>query len=138
MSLKTTNSNSGFKAKVSSVLMLSIALMLLVFSCPLKKMLINEATHSSSIRTNQTNQPANNNYEQEVALNSCLVKKPAQILKFTVAKEIKSITPVTHHLFLFAGLFSPYFLSATFTHSLYAGSFSHSLPLFLRHSSLLI
>jgi hypothetical protein len=138
MKLKALNSNSGYKAKVPSVIMFSLALMLLFFSCPLKKMLTNEATHSSAIRTNQTNQPVNNNYEQDIVLNSCSVKKSAQILKFTVSKEIKSTVPVPNHPFHSAGFFNPYFLSTTITHLVYASSVSYALPLFLRHSSLLI
>lgn len=139
MKLKAAYSNSPYKAKVSSFLMFSLALMVLVFSCPLKKLLTNEATHPSAIRTNQTNQAAKNNLNQDVALNSCSVKKPAQILKFIVSKEIKSFVPVPFTDALNSSAFANHYnLSAACSYLSAATSVSSSVPLFLRHLSLLI
>jgi hypothetical protein len=139
MKLKVANRNSGLKAMMSSVLMLSLSLMLLVFSCPLKKMLISGTTHTPAVRTNQTNQPQKNNGDQNLAINSCLVKKDGKLVKFTVAKEIKSFPRVvpnqSFHFGTFPGI---YYLSATIRLSVTGDPVSSSLPLFLRHSSLLI
>lgn len=127
------------KSRISSVILFSLALMLLVFSCPLKRLLTLPATHTSAIRTNQTNQPEKNNPDQDNGINSCSVKKDGQLVKLTVSKEIKSFPRVlSNHNFHYGSFSNPYYLTATIGRFKTGNSVFFSLPLFLRHSSLLI
>ncbi|HZI69209.1 MAG TPA: hypothetical protein VFD44_05845 [Hanamia sp.] len=140
MKLKIANNHSGIKAVMSSVLMLSLALMLLIFSCPVKKMLTRmSAQTTSAIRTNQTNQPEVNNGDEDITINSCSFKKDANIIKFTVSREFKSFQPVLSiHDFHSGSFSSPNYLDATSGCFKTGNPVSYTLPLFLRHSSLLI
>ena len=127
------------KSRISSVILFSLALMLLVFSCPLKKLITHQSAHTSAIRANQPNHRENNDPDQDNGINSCSVKKDGQIVKSTVSKEIKSFPRVLSNHNLHYGSFSnPYYLAATIGRFKTGNSVFFSLPLFLRHSSLLI
>ena len=137
MKLKAAKSNSGLRSTMSGVLMFSLALMLLVFSCPLKKFLTSEATPTSAASTKQNNQPVKYTY-QDVDVNSCSVQKKTELSDFTVSKEVKSI-PGLSNFHLSCSVFShTLYFSASAECPVKESDVASAVPLFLRHLQLLI
>lgn len=136
MKSKGAKSNKGFKATMSGIAMLSLALMLLVFSCPLKKLLIKETTSTSTVRTHQ-HRPVNYTH-QNIDLSSCLVKNKTELADFTVAKEVRLIPRFSNQsLALSVFHFTLHSLSST-GKFVYTDFVTSHVPLFLQHSQLLI
>jgi uncharacterized protein (UPF0333 family) len=129
------------KAKVSSALLFSLALLLLIDSCPLKRLLKNtfSANSTSATKGNQTNinEPTVTNYSNSV--NSCAVsEKP--VFTIDLSQQVNLHTPVYfQNIINEPGYNTHYFLSRiNYSYNPSSASFNSSLPLFLQHLRLLI
>lgn len=129
------------KAKVSSALLFSLAFLLLIVSCPLKKFLKNNfsANSTSATRSNHTNinQRTITNYSN--AFNSCAVSEES-VFTTDVSQQVKQQTPVYFaNIINEPGYNTHYFLSRiNYSYHPSSASLSSSLPLFLQHLRLLI
>ena len=129
------------KAKVSSALLFSLAFLLLIVSCPLKRFLKNSfsATSTSATKGNQSNinQHTVTNYSN--AFNSCAVSEEP-IFTTDLSQQVKLQTPVYfQNIINEHGYNTHYFLSRiNYSYNSSSESISSSLPLFLRHLRLLI
>jgi len=129
------------KAKVSSVLLFSLAFLLLIVSCPLKRFLKNSfsATSTSATRNNQTNinQRTVTNYSN--AFNSCAVLEET-VFTTDLSQQATLQAPVYFsNITNEPGYSTHYFLSRiNYTNNLSSVSLNSTLPLFLQHLRLLI
>lgn len=130
------------KTRFFSALMITVAAIVLIVSCPLKRLLVNNfvSQRSVSSRSNQTNinQPANifNNSNK-----SCFVfKSKTTVVNAGVSQQYKIIAPVfTFNIFDHTGYWLQSFLNraSPFYKTVSCADIS-PLPLFLRHRSILI
>jgi len=130
------------KAKIYSAIILSLAVMVLVFSCPLKRLLENNSVPniSSAIRTKQTNINENNIADYS-ASDYCFAANNKMVpLKPGVSQQHKLPAPLSPaNNIQNAGLTSRDFLSGIdYKYHFLAISYPSSLPLFLQNCSLLI
>ncbi len=129
------------KAKVSSALLFSLAFLLLIVSCPLKRFLKDSfsATSTSATRGNQThiNQRTVTNYSN--AFNSCSVSEES-VFTTDLSQQVTLQTPVYFsNIINEPGYNTHYFLSRiNYSYHPSSASLSSSLPLFLQHLRLLI
>lgn len=128
------------KATVSSALLFSLAFLLLIVSCPLKRFLKDSFSATTTPAT-ASNQPHRNheiaNYSK--VINSCQVsEKPVYTTVF--CQQVKLQTPqYFQNIINQPGYNSHYFLSRV-NYSYHSSTISSnsSLPLFLQHLRLLI
>lgn len=127
-----------YKSRMGSVILFSVALMILVFSCPVKKWLSGELLQSSAAQTGTNNSPDHNGNFRLVN-HSCSVKKTTDFSEYSFSKKIEfnKQFPFTN-AFNYAGLSNDFYLLGTGNFVPRNTSVSSSLPLFLRHLRLLI
>lgn len=129
------------KANVSSALLFSLAFLLLIVSCPLKRFLKNSfsATSTSATRGNQTNinQRTVANYNN--AVSGCPVLEEA-VFTTDLSQQVKLQTLVYFsNIINEPGYNTHYFLSGiTYSYNPSSASLNSSLPFFLQHLWLLI
>lgn len=128
------------KAGVASVLMFSLALLVLVVSCPLKRFLM-EGTATSTLvpRSNQTNINEHSVLKYSSDFNRCSVSDEP-VLTSDLSNTVKVQAPVHfQNIFNEPGYPIHYFLSGiNFNYHLSSASPNSSLPIFLQHLRLLI
>lgn len=132
---------SSTKSRIFSVLLFSLSLLLLIVSCPLKKLLHTESAESTRAvtRSNQTNINNLNESEYSQELHSCGVSDETVFVKSDLSQQNNLCTPVYFANAINATGFNiNYYLSQIRYPN--SGSTSHlsSIPLFLQHLRLLI
>jgi hypothetical protein len=130
------------KAKIYSAIILSLAVMVLVFSCPLKRLLESNSVPniSSAIRTNQTNINENNIADFN-ASDYCFAANNKMVpVKPGVSQQHKLPAPSSPaNCIQNAGLTPGDFLRGIdYKYHFLSTFYSSSLPLFLKNCSLLI
>jgi hypothetical protein len=128
------------KAKVSSALLFSLALLLLIVSCPIKRFVKNSfsATSTSAGRSNQTNSKKHTvtNYSNE--FNSCSVsEEPFFTTDFS--QQVKLQVPENFANIINEPGFNIHYFLSGINYSNHPPISHHlPLPLFLQHLRLLI
>jgi hypothetical protein len=128
------------KTGAASALMFSLALLILVVSCPLKRLLTDGMATSTSVpRSNQTNnnQHSVKNYSDE--FNSCSISD-RPVFTSDLLHTVKVQAPVYfQNIFNEPGYNIHYFLSGiNYRYHSSTASLNSPLPLFLQHLRLLI
>ena len=130
------------KAKLSLALLFALAVILLVVSCPLKRLLqsndiVNTAT---ATRTNQTNINSGSSTQRAAIENCCAIKKKAVFAQTNLVQKVKLSSPLyVSNLFAERGFDIHYSLSRIKNNPAYVvSSNASSLPLYLQHLRLLI
>ena len=130
------------KAKIYSAIILSLAVMVLVFSCPLKRLLENNSVPniSSAIRTNQININENSVADYSASDYCFAANNKMVLVKPVVSQQHKLPDPLSPaNSIQNAGLTSRDLLSGIdYKYHFLAISYPSSLPLFLQNCSLLI
>lgn len=142
MNISTNKIYSSPKAVFHTALLVVLAVVLLVVSCPLKRVLQNDFTANSSspVRTNQTNinqATASDYYE---LADGCGIKQQVTFTKFNLPQQV-SIPAFTDLSYIStqSGFGLNYFLSRISFKNTILSEYTHSsLPLFLQHLRLLI
>jgi hypothetical protein len=133
MKSRVANRRSGFKAITLNILVVSLAVMLLVFSCPVKKLFIKEATPISLLTHHH--RPVKY-IAQHNDVGACAVKNKTDIADVTVSKEVKLIPGLSNAAFTLT--FSSNILFSSAPKALSTGFVDSAIPLFLRYSQFLI
>ncbi|CAN5468113.1 hypothetical protein BH11BAC3_BH11BAC3_46540 [soil metagenome] len=143
MNTGANNFSSPRKSSFYSAVLFLLAVMILVVSCPLKKLLQNNYTSGSSLplRTNSININQRSSNDHSVAMNNCYAANDKIVLtKSHPSQQVK--LPAGSNLFYIsirAGIGVNYFLNSTQRLSGVTVSTHRSdLPLFLQHLRLLI
>lgn len=125
-----------------SAFLFALAVLLLVVSCPLKRLLQkNEGSYSStSVRSNQTNIDQRTNTGYSSADNCCVVKKKTSFAKSGLSQKVVVFTPsYLSNVSDASGFDINYYLSGVnYKAAHVAFSNPSSIPLFLQHLRLLI
>lgn len=141
MSSSTNNLLSSQKATVYTAFMFALAVMLLVVSCPLKRILQNDFSNSaSSVRTNQTNINQATASDYYASTYACGIKQEVQLTKFHSSQQVNvPAYPDLSYISIQSGFGLNYFLSGiSYKNTILSKSIISSLPLFLQHLRLLI
>jgi len=121
------------KAKVSSALLFSLAFLLLIVSCPLKKFLKDSIspTSTSATRSNQTNNNQRTITSYSSAFVNCIVSEES-IFTTDLSQQVKLQTPVYfQNIINEPGYNTPYFLSRiNCSYNPSSASNNSSLPLY--------
>lgn len=130
------------KTVFQTALLFALAVMLLVVSCPLKRLLQNDfsAGSSSPLRTNQTNINQATASDYYISNDGCGVKQKAELTKFKTLRQVK-ISAFTNLSYISnqAGFGLNYLLSRIKDEFVYPISFNtSSLPIYLQHLRLRI
>jgi hypothetical protein len=132
---------SSTKARIFSALLFSLSLLVLVVSCPLKKLLHNESAESTRAvtRSNQTNINNRTDVEYSSASNNCRVRDVIVFVKSDLSQPTNVQAPVYFANVINATGFNVnYYLSRLSFRNADLTSNTSSLPLFLQHLQLLI
>jgi uncharacterized protein (UPF0333 family) len=130
------------KAKLSLAFLFALAVLLLVVSCPLKRLLPSNYVvyNSTATRTNQTNISTRSAAQLASIENCCAIKKKAVFVQSNLVQEIKLSSPLyVSNLYTERGFDIHYSLSRIKNKPAYlVSSNTSSLPLFLQHLRLRI
>lgn len=129
------------KATIYAALMFALAVMLLVVSCPLKRLLQNNfVSNSSSAVKGQTNINHRTGADYSAFANSCADKKEIILAKPDLFKQSELLVPLyLSNIIRRPGFTINYFLSGTnYNYAFLVSSHYSTLPLFLQHLRLLI
>lgn len=125
-----------------SAFLFALAVLLLVVSCPLKRLLQNNpgSYSRSSVRSNQTNINQRTNTGYSTADNCCAVKKKTAFVKSGLSQKVVLFTPsYLSNVSDASGFDINYYLSGINYNSANVEiTNASSLPLFLQHLRLLI
>ncbi len=133
---------SSRKVNVYTALMFALAVMLLIVSCPLKRLLQDNFVFNSSsvVKTSQTNINQRTGADHIATANCCAVKKKTVLVKLDLSQQCKLPVPlyqsnITGH----PGFDINYFLSGiSYRYGVLVSSDFSTLSLFLQHRRLLI
>ncbi|MGZ8516769.1 MAG: hypothetical protein ACXWWD_05435 [Chitinophagaceae bacterium] len=133
---------TGYQTNIYSAALFALAILVLVVSCPLKRLFINNHVSQTSVASkfNRTN----NNQYFSILYSShttyCADKNKTPILQADKSQHTKVVAPAfTINIFNHTGYCIHSFLDGIKTdHNSAPDSGYSSLPLFLRHRSLLI
>lgn len=130
------------KAKLSLAFLFALAVLLLVVSCPLKRLLQSNdiVNTSTTTRTNQTKINSSLSTQLASVENCCAVKKTAVFAKTNLVQKVKLSSPsYVSNLFTERGFDIHYSLSRIKDGPAYVvSSNTSSLPIYLQHLRLLI
>lgn len=133
---------SSHKANIYTAFMYALAVMLLVVSCPVKRLLQNNIflNSSTSIRSNQTNISQRTGADYNDPSICCAAKKKTILVKLNLPRQVKLPAPL--HLPNISnqpGFDLNYFSSGlSYHYPVIATSFLSAVPLFQRHLRMLI
>jgi uncharacterized protein (UPF0333 family) len=129
------------KAKLSLAFLFALAMLLLVVSCPLKRLLqTNDIVNTSTAtRTNQSNINSGSSTQRASVENCCALKKRAVFVQTNLVQKVKFSSPLyVSNLFTKRGFDIHYSLSRIKDAPAYVVSNTSSLPIYLQHLRLLI
>jgi uncharacterized protein (UPF0333 family) len=142
MNTSTNKIYSTGKAKLSLALLFALAVILLVVSCPLKRLLQNNdiVSTATTTRTNQTNISSSSSTQRASVENCCALKKRAVFAETNLVQKVKLSSPLyVSNLLTERGFDIHYSLSRIKDEPAYVVSFNtSSLPIYLQHLRLLI
>lgn len=134
--------NTNYQKNIGSAALFALAILILVVSCPLKRLLTNNFSSQTSILSKS--KPTNNTRSFSVFYSndtSCYTDNDKEaVLQADKIQQIKTDAPVfTANIFNHTGYYIHSFLGGIKTEYNFAPTFGYSsLPLFLQHRSLLI
>ena len=130
------------KAKLSLAFLFALAVLLLVVTCPLKRLLqSNDIVNTSTAkRINQTNINSGSSAQRASVENCCALKKRAVFAHTNLVQKVKLSSPLNvSTLFTETGFDIHYSLSRIKNEAAYVVSpNTSSLPIYLQHLRLLI
>lgn|GEM_PF-3422954 len=125
-----------------TALMFAFAVMLLIVSCPLKRLLQNNFVFNSSsvVKTNLTNINQRAGADHIATANCCAVKKKTVLVKLDLSQQCKLPVPIYQsNITGYPGFDINYFLSGvSYRYGILVSSDLSAPPLFLQHRRLLI
>ena len=142
MNTSTNRIYSSPKAVFHTALLVVLSVVLLVVSCPLKRILQNDFTarSSSPVRTNQTNINLATASDYYALADGCGIKQQVTFGKFNLSQKVNiPISTALSYISTQSGFGLNYFLSRiSFKNTILSASIPSLLPLFLQHLLLLI
>jgi hypothetical protein len=142
MNTSTNNIYSSPQVVFHTALLFLVAVVLLVVSCPLKRVLQNDFTarSTSPVRTNQTNINQASASDYYALAGGCGIKQQVTFAKLNLPEKINIPTSTDlSYISRQAGFGLNYFLSGiSYSSTTLVCSHHSSLPLFLQHLRLLI
>jgi uncharacterized protein (UPF0333 family) len=142
MNTSANTSYSTAKAKLSLAFLFALAVILLVVSCPLKRLLqSNDVVNTAATtRTNQTNINTGSLTQRAAIENCCALKKRAVFAQTNLVQKVKLSSPLyVSNLFAERGFDIHYSLSRIKDERAYVvSSNTSSLPIYLQQLRLLI
>jgi uncharacterized protein (UPF0333 family) len=130
------------KAKLSLAFLFALAVLLLVVSCPLKRLLQSNdiVKTSTATRINQTNISSSSSAQRASIENCCALKKRGVFVQSNLLQKVKPLLPLyVSNLYTERGFDIHYSLSRIRNEAAYVvSSNTSSLPIYLQHLRLLI
>ena len=142
MNLSVNKIFSPRKATIYTALTFALAMLVLIVSCPVKRLILTnfDSTASSSTKSSQTNIYKGANIENSATANCSIVNDKTDVVKSDISQQHKLPVPLyLSNINNQTGFDINYFLSAINFSGISSVSAQHAtLPLFLQHLRLLI